>query len=200
MIAGLDTRESSIEDWNGSWTGYYFKKFTDPDPNVVEQTGKQFIPWPFFRYTEAVFNYAEACIALGLDDEARTWLNKIRFRAGMPAITASGTALRDACRNERRIEMVYEEQRYHDARRWMIAPQAFGRLPEFIKITGKLKAGKSAPSPYRHDESIYTYSYIPIKDNALENRKWEDKMYFRPFSRDETNKNSKLEQNPGYGN
>lgn len=197
-IAGLDTRESAIEDWNGSWTGYYFRKFTDPDPNVVEQTGKQFIPWPLFRYTEAVFNYAEACIELGQEAEARTWLNKIRFRAGMPAITASGAALRDAYRNERQIEMAFEEQRYHDVRRWMIAPQTLGRLPEFIKITGTLNPGKTAPSPYRHDESIYTYTYIPIKDNALENRKWVDKMYFRPFSRDETNKNDKLEQNPGY--
>ena len=29
---GLDTRSSTIEDWNGSRTGYYVKKFTDPDP------------------------------------------------------------------------------------------------------------------------------------------------------------------------
>ena len=33
----------------------------------------------------------------------RTWLNKIRFRAGMPAITDAGAALRDRYRNERRI-------------------------------------------------------------------------------------------------
>lgn len=199
MIPGLDTRESSIEDWNGSWTGYYVRKFTDPDPNIVEQTGRQYIPWPFFRYTEAVLNYVEACIHLNQEDEARTWLNKIRFRAGMPAILASGTTLRDEYRNERRIEMAYEEQRYHDTRRWMIAPQTLGRLPEFIKITGKLKPGKTAPNPYHHDESIYTYTYTPIKDKALENRKWEDKMYFRPFGRDEINKNDKLIQNPGYG-
>lgn len=198
-IAGLDTRESAIEDWNGSWTGYYVRKFTDPDPNVVEQTGKQYIPWPFFRYTEALFNYAESCIHLGEENEARIWLNKVRFRAGMPAITSSGSALRDEYRNERRIEMAYEEQRYHDARRWMIAPQTFGRLPEFIKIRGELKPGKSAPDPYRHDESIYNYTYTPVKDKALENRRWDDKMYFRPFSRSEVNRNNELKQNPGYG-
>lgn len=198
ITAGLDTRGSSIEDWNGSWTGYYVRKFTDPDPKIVEQTDRQYIPWPFFRYTEAVFNYVEACIHLGLEEEARTWLNKIRFRAGMPAITASGTALRDIYRHERRIEMAYEEQRYHDVRRWMIAPETLGTLPEFIKITAKLKSGKQAPKPYRHDESVYTYTYTPYKDNTLENRRWVDKMYFRPFSRDEANKNDKLIQNPGY--
>src|SRR3546814_8199665 len=29
---GLDTRNSSVEDWNGTHTGYYMRKFTDPDP------------------------------------------------------------------------------------------------------------------------------------------------------------------------
>jgi hypothetical protein len=198
MLAGLDTRQSSIENWNGSWTGYYMRKFVDPDPNVVDNNTKQFIPWPFFRYTEAVFNYAEACIELGLDAEARTWLNKIRFRAGMPALTESGDALRQRYRNERRIEMVYEEQRYHDARRWMIAPATLGQKLMFINITGKLKAGKAAPTPYKHDETIYDYNYTPAIDLGLENRQWLDKMYFLPISQGEVSKNTKLIQNPGY--
>jgi hypothetical protein len=197
-LAGLDTRQSSIENWNGSWTGYYMRKFTDPDPNVVDNNTKQFIPWPFFRYTEAVFNYAEACIELGQDAEARNWLNKIRFRAGMPAITESGDALRERYRNERRVEMVYEEQRYHDARRWMIAPATLGRKLIFMSVTGTLKPGKTAPSPYKHDESVYTYTYTPTIDNGIENRQWLDKMYFLPISQVETSKNNKLIQNPGY--
>jgi hypothetical protein len=198
MIPGLDTRQSAIENWNGSWTGYYMRKFIDPDPNIVDNNTRQYIPWPFFRYTEAVFNYAEACIELGLDDEAKTWLNKIRFRAGMPAITATGDALRQEYRNERRIEMAYEEQRYHDARRWMIAPQTLGRKTVYINVVGKLKPGQTAAVPYVHDESKYNYTYTPTEVNSLENRIWVDKMYFRPISRDEMNKNSKLIQNPGY--
>jgi hypothetical protein len=129
---------------------------------------------------------------------AKTWLNKIRFRAGMPAITLSGVALRDEYRNERRIEMAYEEQRYHDARRWMIAPATLGRKLVYMSVTGMLKGGATAPSPYRRDETKYNYTYLPVEDNSLENRQWVDKMYFRPISRDEVNKNSKLVQNPGY--
>ncbi|MGN8070405.1 RagB/SusD family nutrient uptake outer membrane protein [Mucilaginibacter sp. SG564] len=197
-LAGLDTRQSSIENWNGSWTGYYVRKFIDIDPNVVDNNTKQFIPWPFFRYTEAVFNYAEACIELGQDAEARTWLNKIRFRAGMPALTESGDALRQRYRNERRVEMVYEEQRYHDARRWMIAPTTLGRKLIFITVTGTLKPGQTAPSPYKHDETVYNYTYTPVIDNSIENRQWLDKMYFLPISLTEVNKNLKLIQNPGY--
>ncbi|QKZ14238.1 RagB/SusD family nutrient uptake outer membrane protein [Spirosoma sp. KUDC1026] len=197
-VAGLDTRKSTVEDWNGSYTGYYMRKFIDPNPAIVDQNTYQQIPWPFFRYTEAVFNYAEACIELGEDAEARTWLNKIRFRSGMPALTETGDALRQRYRNERRIEMVFEEQRYHDARRWMIAPTTLGRKANTISITGTLKAGKTV-SLYKYDPTSYDYSYRVVDiDPGKENRAWLDKMYFLPISRDEMNRNNKLVQNPGY--
>lgn len=197
---GLDTRSSTIEDWNGSRTHYYVRKFTDPDPAIVENNTKQFIPWPFFRYTEAVFNYAEACIELGEEAEAKTWLNKIRFRSGMPAIAESGAALKNRYRNERRIELMFEEHRYHDARRWMIAPSTLGRKITFINVEGKFKPGKELSGTYKHDETIYNYTYTPIVDEGHENRTWLDKMYFIPITRDEINKNTKLVQNPGYDN
>lgn len=198
LLAGLDTRQSPVENWNASWTGYYQRKFIDPDPNVVDNNTRQYIPWPVFRYTEAVLNYVEACIELHQDVEAQNWLNKIRYRAGMPAITVTGDALRQEYRNERRIELAFEEHRYHDARRWMLGPTTLGRKLRFVNIVGKLKPGALAPSPYRHDETLYNYTYSPYEDNSLENRTWIDKMYFRPISRDEVNKNNKLIQNPGY--
>jgi hypothetical protein len=197
-IAGIDTRQGSIENWNGSFTGYYFRKFIDPDPTIRDNTTAQLVPWPFFRYTEALFNYAEACIELGEDAEARNWLNKIRFRNGMPALTESGTALRDRYRNERRIEMVLEEQRYFDVRRWMIAPQTLGRQVQYIQIEGRLKPGGTAPNPYRKDPAQFDYLYTPVVNNDLENRVWLDKMYFRPIHLAETQRNSLLVQNPGY--
>ncbi len=195
---GLDTRKSSIEDWNGSYTGYYFRKFTDPNPAIVDQNTWQQIPWPFFRYTEAVLNYVEACIELGQDAEARAWLNKVRFRSGMPAITESGDALRQRYRNERRVEMAFEEQRYHDARRWMIAGSTLGRKVQIINVIGTLKPGKTV-TLYRYDPSSYDYQYKVVEmDPGKENRAWLDKMYFLPIHRDEINRNKNLVQNPGY--
>ncbi|RYF76701.1 MAG: RagB/SusD family nutrient uptake outer membrane protein [Cytophagaceae bacterium] len=197
-IAGLDTRNSTVEDWNGSYTGYYMRKFIDPNPAIVDQNTYQQVPWPFFRYTEALFNYAEACIELGQDAEAKTWLNKVRFRAGMPAITESGAALKERYRNERRVEMVFEEQRYHDARRWMIAPTSLGRKANYINIKGTLKAGKTVTT-YKYDPANYDYTYKVVDaDPGKENRSWADKMYFLPINRDEMNRNNKLLQNPGY--
>jgi hypothetical protein len=52
---GLDTRSSSIEDWNGSSTGYYMRKFIDPNPALYDNTDRQNIPWPFFRANGASF-------------------------------------------------------------------------------------------------------------------------------------------------
>lgn len=195
---GLDTRNSPIEDWNGSYTGYYVRKFIDPDPAIVDQNTWQEVPWPVLRYTEVVLNYVEACIALGQDEEARNWLNKIRFRVGMPAVTESGDALRERYRNERRIEMAYEEQRFYDVRRWMIAPSTLDRQANGINIVGKLKPGKSL-SIYRYDPEFYDYSYAVVNiDPGKENRAWLDKMYWMPIHRDEMNRNSELVQNPGY--
>jgi hypothetical protein len=195
---GLDTRAGPVENWNGCWTGYYVRKFIDPDPSIRDNTTRQVVPWPFFRYTEVVFNYVEACIELGQDVEAKTWLNQIRFRAGMPAITETGAALKARYQNERRIELVYEDQRYHDARRWMIAPATLGRKIKYIDVTGNLKAGQTAPNPYKHDETKYDYTYTPVENNSQENRVWLDKMYFRPIPNDEMKINLKLVQNPGY--
>jgi len=197
-IVGLDTRQGPIENWNGSFTGYYIRKFIDPDPTIRDNTTPQTVPWPFFRYTEAIFNYVEASIELGEYAEARDWLNKIRFRAGMPALTVSGEALKERFRNEKRIEMAYEEQRYHDARRWMIAPQVFNRKAKYIDIVGTLKPGATAPAPYRKDKTKFDYTYTPIENNTLENRVWMDKMYFRPLTLAETQRNSVLVQNPGF--
>jgi len=195
---GLDTRNSSVEDWNGTRTGYYMHKFIDPNPAIQDQNTRQQVPWPFFRYTEVLLNYVEANIELGQDEEARTWLNKIRFRAGMPAITVSGDALRQEYRNERRIELVYEEHRFSDARRWMSAPQTLGEKAGIISITGTLKPGKTV-TLYKYDPENYTYTYRPLTiDPGIENRQWLDKMYFFPINRDEMNRNNKLVQNPGY--
>ena len=196
---GLDTRlPNTVEDWNGTHTGYYMRKFIDPDPSINNQTDRQQVPWPFFRYTEAVLNYVEACIELHEDAEAREWLDKIRFRAGMPAITESGAALMEQYRFEREKELVFEEHRFHDVRRWMIAAETIGETPQIIKVSGELKPGETVTT-YHYDPEKYIYTYeVSDLPPGIENRLWLDKMYYFPIHRDEINRNDKLVQNPGY--
>ncbi|MDB5120639.1 MAG: putative outer membrane protein involved in nutrient binding [Sphingobacteriales bacterium] len=181
--AGLDTRNSSIEDWNGTYSGYYMRKFIDPTLNA--QFNKQDQPWRHIRYTEILLNYAEACIGLGQETEAKTYINLIRSRVGMPAVTESGTALVERYRNERRIELAFEDHRYFDVRRWLIAPLAY-QDGQGVRIDGTMDAsGKVMP--------VRTYSLITAQSRA-----WNPRFYFFPIKLDEMNKNSKLVQNPLY--
>jgi hypothetical protein len=195
---GLDTRNGPIENWNGTRTGYAIRKFMDPNPAIVDQNTRSEVPSPQIRFTEVVFNYIEACLHLSKEAEATTWLNRIRFRSGMPAVAETGPALVKRYRRERNKEMLFEEQRFFDARRWMIAPTTLGNKVKIMKITGTLKAGKTVPI-YRYNTDNYNYSYtVQEIDPGVENRAWADKVYFPPISRDEMNKNGKLIQNPGY--
>lgn len=180
---GVDTRNSAIENWNGSYTGYYCRKYIDPNVNV--QYVRQTVSWRFFRYAEVLLNYAEACIALDEDGEAKTYLNMVRTRAGLPGLTESGVALRERYRNERRIELAFEDHRFFDVRRWMIAPQVYTGS-HIAKVVYTLNPDNSTSSvPKITHEPFETYS-------------WNNKAYLLPILRDEMSKNSALIQNPGY--
>lgn len=195
---GLDTRNSAIENWNGTRTGYAIRKFLNDDPNIEDQVIRQEIPSPQIRFTEVVLNYIEASLELGDEAKALEWLNKIRFRAGMPAIAESGQALMERYYNERNLELLFEEHRFYDVRRWMIAPAVLNEKVRIIRITGNLKPGKSVPV-YKFSKDDYNYTYtVQEIDPGVENRRWDDKLYFMPIHRDEINRNSKLTQNPGY--
>jgi hypothetical protein len=183
LVPGLDTRNSPIEDWNGTYTGYFMKKFIDP--TIDAQYTKQDLPWRYIRYTEILLNYAEACLALGQEVEAKQYINMVRRRAKMPDITESGQALIDRYRNERRIELAFEDQRYFDVRRWMIAPAAYADATG-ISIRYKIDAAGTVISGP-------TYSVI-----TAQTRKWNPRFYFFPIKLDEINRNNKLIQNPLY--
>jgi len=182
VVAGLDTRKGPIEDWNGSYTGYYLRKFIDP--NIDHQYNKQTLPFRRFRYAEILLNYAEACLELGQEDEAKTYINQIRARSGMPPVTESGQALVERYRNERSVELAYEEQRFFDVRRWMVADQAYQDATG-VSVTGNIAA----------DGSISNRKYNVI---AIQDREWDPRFYLLPIEIDEMNRNNKLIQNPLY--
>lgn len=194
--AGLDTRSGPIEDWNGGKTGYYVRKYVDPsvDPQYV----KQDVPFKHIRYAEMLLNYAEACIELGQDAEARTYINMIRTRAGQPAIAASvtGDVLKEAYRHERRIELAYEEHRFWDVRRWLIGPVAY-KQTSAVDVR-YVTTETSVPAYRKADGSTYGAPIFSKKDTPGDARAWLNKAYFFPIMRDEMNKNTKLVQNPGY--
>lgn len=69
--------------------------------------------FPVYRYSEALLLLAEALNEQG--QSPLTPLNAVRERAGLPDITATDQAtLRTAILHERRIELAFEDKRYHD--------------------------------------------------------------------------------------
>lgn len=180
---GLDGKGGPEKGYIGTNTGYYLRKFMDPTPD--RDKFAQEVPWRYFRYAEILLNMAEACTELHQDDEAKYYLNMIRKRAGMPAITETGEALKSRYRNERKIELSFEEHRFYDVRRWLIAPEVYKPI-KGVKIIYKLKPD-------------HTTSQVPtITSSIVQNRSWDDKAYFFPILRNEMNKNQNLIQNPGY--
>lgn len=70
------------------------------------------------RYADVLLMYAEACAETGDNSNAQWALNKVRARVNLAPVTVSGTALRDAVRAERRLELAHEQCRLYDLRRW----------------------------------------------------------------------------------
>lgn len=81
------------------------------------------------RYAEILLIAAESRIELNTElDVAMGYINKIRQRAdvNMPPLTGVSvqSALRDAVRHERTVELALEGSRFFDVRRWKIAESA----------------------------------------------------------------------------
>ena len=177
-IGGLDALNNPVTTWNGTYTSYYLRKFQDISidaPKVRTTT-----PWRFIRYAEILLSYAEACIELEEYGEARRYINMIRKRAGLPDVDANDDELRDKLRHERKIELMFEDQRFFDIRRWMIAPQV---IVDAYGLDIKYYYGENKP----------TYEIIHVQD-----RDWKDRFYFFPIKLDEMNRNELLIQNPLY--
>jgi hypothetical protein len=169
---------------NASRTGYNFRKFLDEGKKAdASGADENLSPWIYFRITEFYLNYAEAQIALNSDGEARTAINAVRHRVGMPDVNESGDALLARYRNERRVELALENHRFFDIRRWKIGPDALDKPAMGVKVI------KDAGGDI-------TYDYSWVSDAT---RNWEDKMYFFPIPYSEIQRShDMLSQNPGY--
>lgn len=180
---GKDTKFGN-DSWNASPTGYNMKKFMD-EGYALNSWNFCARNWIHLRMAELYLNKAEALYHTGDEEGAREALKPVRQRAGMPAVTATGTDLLEAIKNERRIEFAFEEHRYFDVRRWKEAPKYFGSTVHAITIK-KYPDGKK------------TYEVDKLRSDVGGDRKWDDKMYWLPIPKSEMDKNPNLVQNPGY--
>lgn len=185
LPGGLDTPDGIESAWNATETSYYVRKFIDETKCGCSDgpSGSSSPTWIWFRYGEVLLNYAEAMYMLGDEGTCREYINKIRNRASvnMPPVTESGKALWDRLVNERRIELVFEEHRYFDVRRWKIAPQVLNKDRMKMHVIKDPATGKK------------TY-----KIEFYQTAKFNEWNYLAPIPQEVIDQNSMIEQNPGY--
>lgn len=135
-----------------------------------------------FRTAEAYLNKAEAEAYLGNEDEARSTINTLRrnrYKAGSDyEITATGEALANAIREERRHELALEGHRWFDLRRYMVCE----KYPYSKQITHRY----TYYSGRGETEKIQTYVFNLDKNDAA---------YTLPIPQEVINYNTGMKQN-----
>lgn len=184
----------------GTCTGYYVKKFA----NNISCKNPINYPhsWTIFRYSEILLNAAEAYCEAGELEKAESYVNEIRRRVGMPDYDGyDKDELLKRIRNERRIELCFEDHRMWDLRRWraydgvtaeneLVKP----RYEQLLNLYGVEVSGTAS-------RPVYTFGPARAAQNGgqIETRVFNiPKNYYFPIPDDDLKKAPKLGQNPGW--
>lgn len=184
-----NTTNDYIGRENGTQTGYFYRKYYDPNPDAwtAGSSWNCNINFITIRYADVLLMYAEAMNELGLMSEG-VWnksIKALRQRAGFDNTSValnypSGDKeiLRPIIRDERRVELALEGTRIYDIRRWKIAEDVLAK-------------------PYRgakFDLSSGTLDYYSYGNNSFN----KDRDYLWAIPRQQLTINPNLGQNPGY--
>ncbi len=142
------------QDYNASYsaTGYNLRKFL-VSKSVSETYDNSPMNFPVLRYADVLLMKAEALNNLGRTAEAEAPLNKVRQRAGLPALSGlSKSEFKTVVLHERRMELAFEGQRWFDLIR--VDNGQYGL--DFLHSIGKLNASQKhllLPIPLKEIES-----------------------------------------------
>lgn len=201
LANGMEFKKNAIETFVGGQdysatrsglctvTGYYLKKFVNPETSFVRESEYQCKHQRVvFRYAEILLSYAEAANEVlgpdGTDAEltmsARTALNEVRANATMPNVTVAGDdAFREAVQREWRVEFAFEDHRFWDVRRW--------------------KIGQATQTQINGVNIIKEGNTLQYSLKTVETRTWAEKYYLYPVPQSELFCNPNLKpQNAGW--
>ncbi|MDN5199921.1 RagB/SusD family nutrient uptake outer membrane protein [Fulvivirgaceae bacterium BMA10] len=129
-----------------------WRKFISSEKKVADmgwEESQSTINWTEMRYSDILLMYAEALNENGQTAESIPFINQVRARAMMPALTVSSQGdVRNAIVHERAMEFALEGIRFYDLRRWDM-------LNDKIPNSGKEGAGNF---------SLAKDSYLPIPE------------------------------------
>ena len=187
-------KDATATNKTATKTGYYLKKLLSPQAVWDGRTNNITRTWILMRYAEVLLNCAEAMneyydtpSAAPKDSiykvveliRKRAQLNPYRLPAGL-----SKEEMREVIRNERRVELAFEEHRFFDIRRWRLLDNPTEKA-NYLKIEG-MQIVKDA-----NDEPTY-------KKYTVENRVFDERMYLYPIPQSEILKAPGITQNPGW--
>jgi len=188
-VVGTDTITSGKvgDDWpaaagnrNSVNTGFLTRKRMDESEiGPLRETSDE--DYMIYRYGKILLNFAEAAFYLGKTAEVLEYVNMIRERAGMPQL---GSITEEAIRHERTVELVFEENRYWDLRRWRIAHEL---------LDGMRTKGLQYSYYYNEDK----YDFI-LKNGDPSSRTFQQRHYYLPLGVTRIADNPNLVENPGY--
>lgn len=181
---------------NQPWTGYsYWKKYDQamyPTGTSPRTPTPALTPNIQIRYADLLLIGAEILneATNGADPRIYQFIDDVRSRAGIPMLKdikpgMNKEQIAKAIRDERRIELLGEGQRYFDVRRWMIHREK--------------GSDQSAPMYGLDMQSTDPYEGYH-KVVKTEDKVWysDDRMLLYPIPLNEVQKSKKLVQNPGW--
>ncbi|WP_108821087.1 RagB/SusD family nutrient uptake outer membrane protein [Dysgonomonas sp. Marseille-P4361] len=172
-----------FKEGNTPNTGFGVMKYLDKEANNFNWFSESTTDYLIFRYAEILLNYAEAAFELGKTGDALNAINQIRDRAG---ISKLGSVDREKIRNERKVELVFENHRYWDLRRWRTAVKDLTRTYSGLRYIYDAASGK------------YRLDFIDNIDGRAQTPTFPEKNYYFPIGQGRIAANPNLVPNPGY--
>ncbi len=176
-------------------SGYYFLKgaYLNNDVSYVFYTDKMNFHLTPLRLGRSYLNYAEVMLRLGDVATAIRYVNQTRTVHGQLPELSTGLSLDEAWKaykNERRVEMVLENDRYWSLLRW-------GK-EDGLEVIPELNTPPTAVEIAADGKS---YRFVPVPVVAAANdRHFTSRRYLLPLPRTEIITNDALlhDQNPGW--
>ncbi|MCW3787660.1 RagB/SusD family nutrient uptake outer membrane protein [Plebeiibacterium sediminum] len=207
-----DGTASLIGPGSNSGSSYGNRKFASYNYGVYRAANTESFDFPQIRLAEVYLIYAETLYELKgalTDAELNASINKIKARAGLPALTnafavANGLDMYEEIKRERTVELYAENSRYNDLKRWGIAEEELNQDICGDVIEGTEYENNTAlynPAGYPYGEITKETGVGPRRVLLLDpaaNRNFARTHYLMPIPLEQINLNSNLLQNPGY--
>jgi len=183
-------------------SGYNWRKWCSPNVDRNANTGNAARNYPIIRLAEMYLNYAEAMNEYLAAPDASVYaaVNTVRKRVSMPDLPVTATdagkeGMRKRIQNERRVEFAFENHRFWDVRRWLIAKTVDNGPVHGLNARPTQAELEATGLPTTSEAAGVAVFYKVV---VLQNRVFKDNHYLMPIPQSEIDRDPNLVQNYGW--